>query len=94
MRFDRFSGFVGKPKQMLAFFLIFLLGFVVEVVGVQTGLIFGSYSYGATLGVKLFDTPLLIGLNWIFVSYSSYSIACQVSDNKYLQLFLQLKLNV
>jgi bisanhydrobacterioruberin hydratase len=44
--------------------------FLVELAGVQTGLIFGEYAYGATLGPKLGGTPLLIGVNWVLLSFS------------------------
>ena len=45
----------------------FVTAFVVEAVGVATGLVFGSYSYGTVLGTKIFDVPLVIGLNWPLV---------------------------
>ena len=45
----------------------FVAGFVVEAVGVATGLVFGNYSYGTVLGPKLLGVPLLIGLNWPLV---------------------------
>jgi len=61
-------------KTILLFGAIMLLGYLVEVVGVNTGFIFGSYKYGNALGVKIFNTPLLIGLNWLFLTYTSYSI--------------------
>ena len=60
----------NKNKSYFQFIaLCFALGYGVEVIGVKTGLVFGSYSYGATLGFKLFDVPLLIGVNWIILSY-------------------------
>lgn len=43
---------------------ICVLGFSIEVVGVNTGVIFGEYTYSESLGVKLFNTPLMIGINW------------------------------
>lgn len=43
----------------------FGLGFGSEVLGVHTGLIFGDYAYGATLGLKVWEVPLTIGLNWL-----------------------------
>lgn len=57
-------------------FWIFLLsaytaGFVIELLGVTTGLIFGNYTYGSTLGIKFAEIPLLIGVNWILVIYST-----------------------
>ena len=51
--------------------LAFLTGYFVEVAGVATGVIFGSYSYGEVLGPKLLDTPLLIGINWAMLVYAA-----------------------
>lgn len=58
------------------YFWIFLAsaytaGFVIELLGVNTGAIFGDYTYGATLGPKFAEIPLLIGVNWILVIYST-----------------------
>jgi bisanhydrobacterioruberin hydratase len=47
----------------------FLAGYFVEVAGVHTGVIFGRYQYGGALGFKLWDVPLLIGLNWLVLVY-------------------------
>ncbi|WP_310398018.1 carotenoid biosynthesis protein [Hymenobacter sp.] len=53
-----------------------LLGFAAEFVGVNTGRVFGHYTYGDTLGFKLFDAPPfvgvppLIGLNWLVLTYA------------------------
>jgi len=55
--------------------VIALAGFVVEVLGVKTGVIFGEYSYGPVLGIKLEQVPLIIALNWLILIYCSYSIA-------------------
>lgn len=49
-------------------------GFLVEVAGVHTRLIFGSYLYGKTLGLKLFDVPLIIGINWMMLVYCAGTI--------------------
>jgi len=61
-------------KTTLSFLIIFLLSFIIEVIGVKTGLIFGEYAYGKGLGIKLFQTPLIIGLNWFFLVYTTASI--------------------
>ena len=55
------------------FFLgaIFLSGYLVELLGVHTDAIFGEYFYKTTLGVKLAEVPLLIGINWVLVIYSA-----------------------
>ncbi len=45
----------------------YAITFAVEVAGVKTGIIFGEYTYGKTLGPKLFDVPVVIGFNWVMV---------------------------
>ncbi len=62
--------------------LTFLFTFVIEVIGVKTGLIFGNYSYGNSLGLKLFDVPLLIGINWLFVILGTIQLAQRISESK------------
>lgn len=54
--------------------IIGILGFFVELAGVQTKLIFGDYSYGQTFGAKWLDVPYLIGLNWAAMIYYSSNI--------------------
>jgi uncharacterized membrane protein len=49
--------------------LVLLTGFVVEVIGIHTGLLFGHYRYGQALGPKLWDVPLLIAGNWLLLVY-------------------------
>ncbi len=48
-----------------------LAGFLVELVGVSTGVIFGSYRYGSALGLKVTGVPPVIGLNWFILIYST-----------------------
>ncbi|MBK9330069.1 MAG: carotenoid biosynthesis protein [Sphingobacteriales bacterium] len=48
---------------------VFLFGFFIEVAGVKTGWVFGSYFYGKTLGLKILDVPLMIGVNWMMLVY-------------------------
>lgn len=59
----------NQPFWMF-FAVTYAAGFLIELAGTQTGLVFGSYAYGGTLGYKLFDTPLMIGINWFLVIYS------------------------
>ena len=57
----------ASTDNIIRWFAIFLFGFLIEVVGVNTGFPFGSYTYGPILGFKLWSTPLIIGLNWLLV---------------------------
>jgi putative membrane protein len=53
------------------FVTVFVFGFVLEWVGLHHHLIFGNYVYGQTLGIKLFDIPLMIGVNWFLLVYAT-----------------------
>ena len=78
------SGF--DTKTILIFLIIYLISFLVEVAGVKTGIIFGSYSYGTGLGIKIFETPLMIGLNWIFLLYCTSSILEKIRTNDLIKI--------
>lgn len=56
-------------KELAAVVIIYLFGYFIEVIGVNTGVIFGEYVYGAGLGPKLLATPLMIGINWLMLVY-------------------------
>jgi uncharacterized membrane protein len=49
--------------------VVLLTGFMVEVIGIHTGLLFGHYRYGQALGPQLWDVPLLIAANWLLLVY-------------------------
>lgn len=59
--------------------VVFVGSFALEAVGVATGAIFGQYFYGENLGYKLWDTPLLIGLNWLMLCYCSSVFASRMT---------------
>lgn len=85
--------FIFHPSKRLKqdipiFTATFLLGFLIEAIGVNTGYIFGNYQYGETFGIKLFNTPLLIGLNWLFLTYAGVSISENLSGNVSVQLLV------
>jgi putative membrane protein len=56
------------------FFLLFVLGsiaigIVAEMIGVNTKLLFGDYSYGWLLGPQIKNVPWIIGVNWFIIIY-------------------------
>jgi bisanhydrobacterioruberin hydratase len=77
----------GK-KQIIIIFLVYLLSFIVEYLGVKTGRLFGSYQYGNGLGIKLGETPLLIGINWVMLTYCSSTIAQKLTKYVIIQIFI------
>lgn len=62
-------------------FLVFMAGIVAEWIGVHKHWLFGDYEYGQTLGTKVFDIPLLIGVNWFLLVYTT-GVALQRSRLK------------
>lgn len=61
-------------RLILYSIVVFIVGFSVEAIGVATGLIFGEYVYGGVLGVKVFNTPLMIGVNWLLLTYTTWDL--------------------
>lgn len=57
-------------KMVVLFTMIALIGFLVELIGVQTGWIFGNYRYTGNFGIRWWGTPPLIGINWLYLSYT------------------------
>lgn len=74
-------------KIVVSFVFIYLVSFFVELIGVNTGAIFGSYTYGHGLGLKLFNTPLIIGLNWLLLVYVSNSVMDRTNWNPIVKVF-------
>jgi len=54
---------------------VFQAGYILELLGVTTGRIFGQYLYGNNLGIKVADVPVIIGLNWVMLCYVSMHVS-------------------
>jgi len=63
----------NQPEKNTAFFVFFafsfLVGMGVEMIGVNTGHLFGIYQYGVKMGAKFNGVPWLIGLNWFILMF-------------------------
>jgi len=75
-----------SARLYLALGICYLSGLIIELVGVQSGVLFGEYSYGATLGPKIWGTPLIIGVNWAMLVYGTASISNKLFLNKNILL--------
>lgn len=69
-----FGLLVWTQRDKNLFFWLFVLvtlaaGIAVEMIGVNTQLLFGDYSYGKVLGYQVNNVPLIIGINWFLVIY-------------------------
>ncbi len=58
--------------------LAFTTGIITEIIGVNTGYLFGNYKYGSVMGVKLKGVPLLIGVQWFMTVFCCGSIVHQL----------------
>lgn len=72
-------------------FIAFMTGMVTEIIGVNTGLLFGNYAYGEVLGPKIYGVPFLIGLNWFVIVYCAGALLTQGVE--LLKIKLHLKIN-
>jgi putative membrane protein len=73
---------VGNWYLFIAF--TFLVGMLVEWVGVHTGYLFGNYEYGQNLGQKFDGIPYVIGCNWALIVVSSATLAKHFFRHSYL----------
>lgn len=77
-----------KNTNFIIFIAIVILGgYIVELLGVHTGIIFGQYQYGDVLGAKWWGVPPLIGINWWILQYSACQIVQRWTSLKAIQIF-------
>jgi len=85
----------GFDKKYGTWLLVVMLaGFFVEVLGVKTGLIFGDYAYGEGLGLKWLDVPLIIGMNWGVLVFSTAALVHKLQLAKPLKAAIAATLMV
>ena len=64
-----------QSEKNVPFFLFLIsavvIGFVSELIGVNTALLFGEYQYGTNLGMQWKGVSLVIGVNWFIIVYCS-----------------------
>lgn len=68
--------------------VIFVAGWGVEVLGVQTGLLFGEYEYGAMLGPGLFGVPFMMGVNWLLLIYMIGHVTVLTGASRWVRITL------
>jgi putative membrane protein len=89
---------LANPEKSKTFtarlFFVGLAGWIIELIGVKTGLIFGNYQYEGALGIKLANVPPIIGVNWILMVYSSNSVLQQLKLNNKLILIITSSIGI
>ena len=73
-----------EKSELNAALIIFFIGMISEILGVNYGLIFGDYVYLDNLGFKVLGVPVLIGINWIILTFITGSMSSYIIKNKYI----------
>ena len=73
---------LSDKKSKIGLILIFLFGLIVEILGVNYGLFFGEYNYGANLGPKIYEVPYVIGFNWVLLILATGSVSDKLIKGK------------
>jgi putative membrane protein len=73
-------------RSWMIWLIVYSIGMTVELIGVNTSLLFGNYHYGENLGIKIMGVPLLIGINWVVLTFLTASLAKRYISNKWLAI--------
>ena len=73
-------GFQKKWTMEFFYFLlgVFVIGWGVHLLGLETAFPFGNYEYGPSLGITLWNTPLMMGLIWVIFIYCAGAITRKI----------------
>lgn len=70
----------SKTQRPIWYWAPALFGFVIEVIGTNSGYPFGAYSYSSILGPMLLSTPLMLGLLWWVLIRSWFDISRHLTN--------------
>jgi len=71
-------------QTFIALSIPFFLGFITEFLGVNYGFIFGDYTYGENLGVKIWGVPIIICINWALLTAITSKLSTHYFKNRLL----------
>jgi putative membrane protein len=57
-----------------------VITFFLEALGTHSGWVFGPYTYGPTLGIKLLNVPVVIALNWLIVIVAALTLTRSIRN--------------
>ncbi len=75
-----------KPNRKDSFLmsLVYIIAFLSEWIGVCSGLLYGDYTYGDSLGFKLDGVPIIMGGNWLLLCLVSRELVGKLFSNKFM----------
>jgi putative membrane protein len=83
-----------NPRLYWVSGIIFVTGWLVEALGVNTGVLFGEYAYSLHMGPAIAGTPLVMGLSWLMMLYLTVSVVQEVTMHPYYRPVLAAVLMV
>lgn len=83
-----------NPRLYWVSGIIFAAGWMVEAIGVNTGILFGEYGYSLNMGPALFGTPLVMGLSWLIMLYLTVTVVQGITMHPFYRTVLAAVLMV
>ncbi|MFW6369628.1 MAG: carotenoid biosynthesis protein [Bacteroidota bacterium] len=77
-----------KIRLLLWLAITIPVTWIIEIVGVDTGLVFGQYEYGNTMRIQVFHVPLIIGINWAVLILATHSLSLTITRIRWLRPML------
>lgn len=71
----------GARYAFSYFAITFLFALATEEFGMRTGWPFGTYSYGPSLGFKIFELPLVVPFAWLMMAHPVLIAARRLTQN-------------
>ena len=78
----------NKVEHPVSYALPALLGFLVEMIGTNTGYPFGAYAYSTILGPGIWNTPFMIGILWWVLLRSFTDVFGRITESPILNSLL------
>ena len=69
-------------KFIIFSLIVVISSFFIEAEGVRSGKLFGEYTYLKTLGPGVLDTPFVIGVNWLMLTYCSAAVTDYIAKKR------------
>lgn len=84
----------GWLRALKGWAALSLFAYIIEIIGVKTGLPYGSFRYGTGMGPLIFDVPLLLPLAWVPLLLGSWQIALRLTAYKASRILITIFLLV
>ncbi|MDH4090732.1 MAG: carotenoid biosynthesis protein [Cyclobacteriaceae bacterium] len=79
---------ISSPKSIAITFFFFAVGMLAEWIGIHGGFLFGRYSYGDSLGLKVGGVPFLIGLTWAILVLVTGVCSNHIAENRAIRMLI------